>query len=125
MHEFWIDNASTQAEVYLVELKKIGNLVFDPFQGTTVFQGTNEIITQEELKASNEDNEGLNPEDAVESQMPNTENKMIDSVSPLTDVSLPLFNGADFQKQELETDLKGMVEKIIHDELNKRNIFQP
>lgn len=124
MHEFWIDNANTQSEVYLVELKKIGNLIFDPFQGTTVFQGTTEIITPEDLKNSNEDNAGLNPEDAVLSQIPTPENQTLDSIQPLTDVSMPMFNSDDFKNQELENSVRSIVEKIMQDELNKRNIFQ-
>jgi hypothetical protein len=43
MHSTWINKAFTKADLFIVEFKKIGELEFDPYQGTTkLIQNTTE-----------------------------------------------------------------------------------
>jgi hypothetical protein len=50
MHSTWINKAFTRAELYVVEFKKIGELEFNPFEGTTkLIQFTTDSQVSENL----------------------------------------------------------------------------
>ncbi len=124
--DLWLLSAITKTNVYVVELKKIGNLNFDPYNGTTNFEG---ITNNQEFTESNQNIEkNHDVESAVKSQYPDQE--MLDSVEPIKDVSMPIMNSNDIEKEKFETNFKDVITKIVSDELNKissqttkKNIF--
>jgi hypothetical protein len=67
-------------------------------------------------------------ENAVKSQYPDEE--MLDSIEPIKDVSMPIMNPNDIEKEKFETTFKDVITKIVSDQLNKissettkKNIF--
>lgn len=124
--DLWLLSGITKTDVYKVELKKIGELNFNPYDGTTTFQNNSnldEYIIPEESLENNHNVEG-----AIESQFPKEE--MVDSINPIKDVTQPIMNVDDIKKQEFENNFKDVITKIVSDELNKissqttkKNIF--
>jgi len=125
-NELWLLSAITKTDVYLVELKKIGELIFDPYQGNTSFESVTDI--EEISKQNNDIEQNHNVDMALKSQIPDQE--MLDSVEPVKDVSQPIMNSSDLDKEKFETSFKDTITKIVSDELNKissqttkKNIF--
>jgi len=124
--DLWLLSAITKTNVYVVELKKIGNLNFDPYDGTTNFES---LKNTEEFIENNQNIEQNNAVvDAVNSQYPKEE--MLDSVEPIKDVSMPILNPNDIEKEKFESTFKDVITKIVSDQLNKissettkKNIF--
>lgn len=125
-HDLWLLSAITKTDVYIVELKKIGELDFDPYQGTSEFIGNNKIEELPKLDDSFEENHRV--DSAIKSQIP--DNEMLDSVEPIKDVTQPILNPTDLNQQHFENTFKDTIAKIVSDELNKissqttkKNIF--
>ena len=126
--DLWLLSAITKTDVYKIELKKIGELDFNPYDGTTNFHNVDEFQTNQNLENSN----GLqdNVENAIKSQFPEPEQEMLDSVEPIKNVTQPLMNVDDIEKEKFETNFKDVITKIVSDQLNKissettkKNIF--
>jgi hypothetical protein len=125
--DLWLLSAITKTDVYKIELKKIGELDFNPYEGTTEFKN----ITQFDIESTNESNESdHNVQSAVKSQFPNEEQEMLDSVEPIKNVTQPLMNVNDLEKEKFENNFKDVITKIVSDQLNKissettkKNIF--
>lgn len=119
INDLWLEKAITKTNVYLVELKKIGELNFDPYQGDTYFQPGKNI---EEVSQDNQNIEKNHDiEQVIRSQNP--EEPLKDAIEPITDVSQPILNQNDFDNQKYEDALKTTIEKILRDEISKKNIF--
>ena len=113
MHELWLKDAIKKAEVYIVKYEKIGDIEFNPIEGTTSFKAI-----------KNEDIETINPEEAKV----NSQGNMLDSIAPVKDVILPplennnIINSLENStKEESEENLllKNKVEEIIKNYLSK------
>lgn len=115
INDLWIQSAITQTDVYAVQLKKIGSLNFNPYDGTTTFENISQIEELPKLDDSFEENNRINS--AIDSQKPKEE--MIDSILPIKDVSQPILNINDLEKEKFETNFKDVIQKIVSDELNK------
>ncbi len=106
MHDLWINDGKVRAEVFQVEYKKLGELIFDPFNGASKFVEMTQP-TPEDLPA-----EGVDAvQDAINSQYP-TE-PMIDSVSPVTDVTLPPNDDMGLAGANVQQAMEKAVEKIL------------
>lgn len=119
-HELWIKSGITKTEVYLAQPKKIGFLVFDPFQGKTNF-------SSEPIDVENQEPEQQVPEASqqgtIQSQIPG--DGMLDSIDPIKNVSMPIVNPgikpAESQIEEWGPEFQSMIEKIVKDELFKKS----
>lgn len=124
--DLWLLSAITNTEVYLVELKKIGELKFNPYEGTTTFENISDVKEFSEIN-DNEKNQH-DVESAIKSQIPDEE--MLDAIVPVTDVTQPILNTDELEKQKFEDNFKDIITKIVSDQLNKissettkKNIF--
>lgn len=118
-NELWLEKAITKTNVYLVEFKKIGELEFNPYEGTTSFQPGKTI---EDISRDNENTKQQHDlQQVIKSQNP--EEQIIDSIEPITDVTQPLMNSNEIDQQQYQDNLKSAIEKILRDELSKKNIF--
>jgi hypothetical protein len=120
-HELWLKDTITRSNVYLVELKPIGQLVFDPYNGTTTIEMTTGGI---EVPAAIQDNKPENNVDsAIGSQQPKEE--MLDMVEPIRDVIQPIVNAGPPEPaaNTEHTNFKEMIAKIVQDELTRQNNY--
>lgn len=125
--DLWLLSAITKTDVYKIELKKIGELDFNPYEGTTEFKNVTESNTD---FSENEMESFKNVQSAVNSQFPDKEQEMLDSVEPIKNVTQPLMNVDDLEKEKFENSFKDVITKIVSDQLNKissettkKNIF--
>lgn len=120
-HELWIKDAKTKSNVYLVELKPIGQLVFDPYNGTTVLERTENSV----IEPANVDDDAVNntKKSPLDSQIPKEE--MADMIEPIKNVSQPIANpGPPEPARSIEpNDFKEMIEKIVQDELTRKSTY--
>ena len=113
MHDLWLKDAVKKAEIYIVKYEKIGDIEFNPIEGTTNFkvlkEDSIETITPEEIEV-------------------NSQGNMIDSISPIKDVILPPLENNDIinslentEEEESEENLllKSKVEEMIKNYLSK------
>lgn len=107
MHDIWLENGKTKSEVYLVNFEKIGEMTFDPFQGTANFEAKKDTIESEQLPA--EDITAM--EKAMESQNP-TE-PMIDAVEPIKDVVMQPSSNMGLDTVNVEAVLEKKIEEIL------------
>lgn len=106
MVELWATEGKRNATIYEVKFEKIGELIFDPFEGTSNY-----------VKKSIEDGEnpnninldGLTPEEAYASQEP--KEPMIDSIEPQKD--LTVNNSIDLQNPSIPFDLEALIQKRV------------
>lgn len=124
--DLWLLSAITNTEVYLVELKKIGELKFNPYEGTTTFENISDV--KEFSKINDNEKNKHDVESAIKSQIPDEE--MLDAIVPVTDVTQPILNTDELEKQKFEDNFKDIITKIVSDQLNKissettkKNIF--
>ena len=108
MIELWASEGKRGAEIYQVKFEKLGEIIFDPFEGTSNF--VKKPIEDGELP-SNVPLDGLTPEEAHASQEP-TE-PMIDSIEPKTNTSLPLSDDMGLNSIDIEKLLKDRIDSII------------
>lgn len=115
MHDLWIEGGKIRAELFKVEYKKIGEMVFDPFNGTTKFvemtQPTEDDLPQEEV-------DGV--QQAIDSQYP-TE-PMIDATEPVTDVTLPPSTDMGLEGADIQKTMETVIEKILRNYFTQRSI---
>ena len=126
IHDLWLLSAITKANVYVVELKKVGDIIFNPYEGNATFENVTELLDLPKLDDEYEMNH--NVEQAIQSQQPKEE--MLDAVKPITDVSQPIMNVDELEKEKFHNNFKDTIAKIVNDELNKissqttkKNIF--
>ena len=108
MIELWKGEGKKGADMYLVKFEKVGEIVFNPFEGTATY-----------TKKPFEDGEnplnvpisGLTPEEAHASQQP-TE-IMNDVIEPKTDVTLPASDNMGLSSMDLDKLIKDRIDSII------------
>jgi hypothetical protein len=120
-HELWVKEAITRSNVYLVELKQIGQLVFDPYEGTTIFENVKSDYNPTQPSA----------QDVVADKMEldaldqNANIGFVDMVEPIKNVTQPIVNpGPPEPAQSMEkTGFQQMIEKIVQDELSRKSTY--
>lgn len=120
-HELWVRDAKTKSNVYLVELKPLGQLVFDPYNGTTVLERMEKSnIEPAWTESPNQSEVNTSP---LGSQIP--KEKMADMIEPIKDVIQPIANpGPPEPAQSVEQpDFREMIEKIVQDQLTRKNNY--
>lgn len=108
MMELWATEGKRGAEIYQVKFEKLGEIIFNPFEGTSNFakkpieDGENPLDVPAE---------GLTPEDAQASQ--ESTQPMDDSIEPMTNATLPLSNDMGLNSVDLEDIIKTRIDSII------------
>lgn len=120
-HDLWLNDTITRSNVYLVELKPIGQLVFNPYHGTTVMESTEGGVSEPTDKQPNTSEYGV--EGAIESQFP--EQEMLDMIQPVKNVTQPIVNPGPPEPASSmdETDFKEMIARIVQDQLSRKNNY--
>jgi hypothetical protein len=81
MHSTWINKAFTRADLYVVEFKKIGELEFNPFEGTTkLIQFTTETQVAETSPNTGFEIEKTVIGDKSVQEMPQVEEDALDKI---------------------------------------------
>jgi hypothetical protein len=102
MNDVWIEQGKKCAELFLVKFEKIGNISFNPFDGTSKFEEKKDEV--ESLNSIyNKPEENIQP--------------MEDSIEPIKSVTLPLKNN-----NEPETSEVGKIDDILRDYFAKNQI---
>lgn len=107
MIELWATEGKKNADVFLVKFEKLGDISFDPFQGTANFEhkpfedGQNPSIPME----------GLTPEDAKNSQ--EVIEPMQDSIEPISNVTLSPSNDMGLNSIDLDNMIKNRIDNLI------------
>ncbi len=110
MIELWATEGKKGATMYSVKFEKIGEILFNPFEGTSNYV---KKPLEDGENPSEISSDGLTPEEALASQEP-TE-PMIDSVEAKTDVTLSssLDLNPSFIPADLENFIKDRIDSII------------
>lgn len=106
MHDLWIREGKIRSQLYKVEFKPIGEMIFDPFNGTSKF-----VEMQQPLESDLPQEERDGVQQAIDSQIPSE--PMIDSVSPVTDVILPMSTDMGLDGTDVQKAIENTVEKIL------------
>ena len=107
MIDLWTKEGKKSAYIYKIKFEKIGEIIFDPFQGTSNYikkpfeDGQNINITP---------NDGLTPAQAQASQEP-TE-PMIDIIEPKLDV-ISTKTAADINTLDIDNLIKDRIDMMI------------
>ncbi|HWY35475.1 MAG TPA: hypothetical protein VNX68_12590 [Nitrosopumilaceae archaeon] len=108
MIELWATEGKKGADMYLVKFEKIGELVFNPFEGTANYT---KKPFDDGQNPSNVPVDGLTPEEARLSQEP--KESMSDIVEPKTNVTLPASADMGLNSTDLENLIKNRIDAII------------
>jgi len=99
MNDIWLECAKTKAEIFGVKFEKLGEISFDPFNGTAKY---------EEHKCEIEDT----PQEPILTQTGSE--PMVDAVNPVMNVAQPLINGTGVANAiNIEQTVKDIVLGIL------------
>lgn len=115
MHEFWLEQGKVRAEVYQVEFKRIGDMVFKPLDGVCKFEQMSSPIPS---NIPQEEREGV--KQAIMSQQPIE--PMVDSTEPVVDVALPLSSDMGLQTPDVSQELQKYIEHIMMSHFKAKGI---
>jgi hypothetical protein len=115
--DLWLEKAKKKSEVYVVKFEKVGEVEFDPIEGTSNLTTTKDMNGDKELT---DFQNGVDP-DSEESVPTN----MIDTIEPVTDVTQPMTDdmGLDVSdkmvgienlpEDEYDDVLKSTIEELV------------
>lgn len=106
MHDLWLQKGKVRAEIFQVEFKKIGEMVFRPLDGICKFEHHTEDIPTD---IPTEDRDSV--KQAIMSQQAVT--PMIDTTEPVTDVTLPLSDNMGLQSPDVSGALESVINKAL------------
>ena len=112
MHQLWIEGGKVRAEIFKVEYKKIGEMIFDPFNGTSKF-----VEMQQPIESDLPKEERDSVQQAIDSQTPT--DPMVDSIEPVMDVTMPPSNDMGLQGTDVQKAIENTVEKILRQYFSK------
>mgnify|MGYP001285980041 CR=1 FL=1 len=102
MRTLWLQDALKDVEVYVTNFQKLGDIEFDPFEGTANFTAISENKDVEEVvDAQDIELDGMN--------------NMRDSIEPVTNVTQPIINeGVELnaKSEQLAEDILNAIVKI-------------
>jgi hypothetical protein len=116
--DLWLDKAKKKSEVYVVKFEKVGEIDFDPIEGTSSLTTIKDVNGDKEITNFQND---INPD-----LQDSTPTNMTDAIAPITDVTQPMSddmglnmsNGKhvgleNLPKEEYNEVLKITVEDLI------------
>lgn len=104
MRNMWLKDAVKDVEIYVAKFEKIGNIEFDPFEGTATLTPD---ISDEKEEIDSED---------VKLDM---QGNMKDSIEPVADVTQPIINEGvekNAKSKQLYLQLKQLIRNIAEEE---------
>ena len=107
MRTLWLQDAIKDVEIYVTNFKKLGDIEFDPFEGTANFK---------EVNNSQESESVIDAQDVELDGM----NNMKDSIEPVTNVTQPIINESsniNFKSEQLAKDINSSMD-IIDDSMS-------
>ena len=114
LHDLWLEQGKTKAEVYQVEFKKIGDMEFRPLDGICKFE---HMTPQIPTDIPQDDRDSV--AQAILSQTP-TE-PMEDSIEPIKDVTLPLAQDMGLQAPDVAAVMQDVIDKALRSYLTMKN----
>lgn len=108
MIELWATEGKKGADLFLVKFEKIGEITFNPFEGTSKFERKPIENGQTPI---NIPIDGLTPEQAQASQ--EATEPIIDAIEPKSDVTLALSDDMGLKSADIENLLKNRLDDII------------
>lgn len=109
MNDLWLQAGIRKAEIFVVKFEKLGDVTFDPFRGTAVFE--EKRFEPSENPESVPKDGGLTPEQASQSQ--EATEPMPDAIEPVKDVTLPLSQDMGLDSVDMKTYIDNKVEDIL------------
>ena len=80
--DLWLDKAKKKSEVYVVKFEKVGEIDFDPIEGTSNLTTIKDVNGDKEITNFQND---INPD-----LQDSTPTNMTDAIAPITDVTQPM-----------------------------------
>lgn len=114
LHDLWLEQGKTRAEVYQVEFKRIGDMEFRPLEGICKFE---HMTPQIPTDIPQDDRDSV--AQAILSQEP-TE-PMEDAIDPIRDVTLPLTQDMGLQAPDVAAVMQDVIEKALRSYLTTKN----
>ncbi len=115
MHDLWLEKGKVRAEIYQVEFKRIGDMIFKPLDGVCKFE---ERSSQIPSNIPMDDRDSV--KQAIMSQQP-TE-PMLDSTEPITDVILPMTQDMGLNAPDVAAVMQNFIEKALKDYLINKSV---
>lgn len=109
MHDLWLEKGKVRAEVFKVQLEKIGEMVFNPMEGICKFEQKTSSLESNNLDIESKDS----VLDAINSQIP--KEPLIDTIEPIKDVVLPMTGNMGLATPDTEA----LILRIAKDALRK------
>ena len=108
MMELWATEGKKAADLYLVKFEKIGEITFNPFEGTSKYENKpfDDGQTPNDIPA-----DGLTPEEAQASQEPIE--PIVDTIEPKVDVTLAPSQDMGLNSTEIDNMIKTRIEDYI------------
>lgn len=107
IHELWGEKGVKKAEVYIAKFEKIGDITFDPFEGTSKFEEKRDLENKKDENSYKEIEEMPEP--------------MEDAIEPIKDVTLEPSNDMGLSAIDAEAALKNKIDDILKDYLQKKS----
>jgi len=102
MRDLWLEKAKKKSEVYVVKFEKVGEIEFNPLEGTST------LITIKDAQGDKELSDFQNGNNSEQTSQTN----MVDIIEPIKDVSQPLSNDM-MLKVDNNVDLENLIKKHI------------
>ena len=117
MEDIWLEKAGQRADIYKTTFTRIGELVFNPFDGTTRFIKSYPDMTNT-TGIPNNPSFGMTVQDAMNSQDVDLQEPITDSIEPVLNTIQPLSSDSDTElekNKEIDNLIKGRVESFLKD----------
>lgn len=114
LDDIWATEGKKETEIYVVRFERIGDITFNPFEGTASF--TEKRFENDETP-STVPSDGLSPEEALASQEP-TE-PMIDAIEPVSNAIMSPSVDMGLKSLDLERLVKDRIDAIMKDYFTK------
>lgn len=118
MHDLWLKDGKRNSEIFLVNFEKIGDIIFNPFEGTSEFVSSFE--QEKELS-------GPTSTDDYEDSENSIPGNMVDSIAPIKDVTQPMSNNmgldvqyGEYQNIDSNADVVNVPEEDFENLLNSK-----
>lgn len=113
MEQLWLKKGKVRSEIFQVEFKKIGEMVFSPMNGICKFENITPEIPKD---IPSEDRDSV--AQAFLSQQPIE--PMEDAVLPVTNVSLPMTNDMGLASVDVASVMQNVIEKALKNYLDNK-----
>ena len=119
IYDLWLNDGNTCAKIFKVKFEEIGNIKFDPFNGTAKFEHKRSFVDIDSNDTMQPQDTYMAIEKARMSQIPKEE--MIDAIEPVKDVSLPMSDDMGLDTVNAEDLIKKRIDDILKNYLIHKN----